>query len=269
MLPGGHNSQVYFANSGGEMVGLSETGQADSCASPFQQFRFQAVKWAPNGRATRLDPLRDDTVSFALAMNESGQAVGASGQCSNVFPPLFGPHAPHAVFWDSDGSATDLGTPKDGIGDNVAAGINNWGDVVMNAVMTGGTSSSLPPFRAFVWNRSTRVLKPLHTLSADAVQTVTPCCNVINDSGQIVGFSVDTAGPPQAILWQNADAMPVTLDSLVQDSDWTVLIATGINRFGEIAGWASYRGGDAHAVVLSPRSRKCSGDASRSQDCDN
>jgi probable HAF family extracellular repeat protein len=248
MLPGGHNSQVFYANNGGAMAGFSETGEADpNCAAPFQQFRFQAVRWTRNGDVSPLRLLPGDTVSYAMAMNDVGQAVGGSGICSSVIPPPLPPRAPHAVFWDVDGTPVDLGTPPGGIGNNNAAGINNRGDVVENSIMADGT------FHAFIWNRSERVLHDLGTYPPDAVTTVTPCCNVINDSRQIVGFSVDSSGNARTLLWQNG--VPVDVNTLVPaDSPWYAMVPAGINQAGEITTVAlNMQTSEVHAVVLLPR----------------
>jgi probable HAF family extracellular repeat protein len=246
MFTGGHNSQVYFANNAGEMVGFSETGQPDNgCIYPFQKYRFQAAKWGRSGPPTPLVPLPGDTVSFAMSINDSGQAVGASGLCSNVLlPPA--PGAPHAVFWDVDGTPIDLGTPQGGIGKNVATGINNRGDVVENSHMADGT------IHAFVWNRSGGGLRDLGTYPPDAFVTVTPCCNVINNRGQIVGFSVDSTFNLRGLIWRNG--VPADLNALLPDgSPWYIQMPGGINEAGEIVASAlNLQTSEVHAVLLSP-----------------
>ena len=70
-------------------------------------------------------------MGFALGLNDLGQAVGSSGSCANTTSnSVTGLVAgPHAVLWDSDGSATDL----DNLGGkliNTGAAINNGGEVV-------------------------------------------------------------------------------------------------------------------------------------------
>jgi probable HAF family extracellular repeat protein len=246
-LPGGNNSQVYQANSHGIMVGFSETGTADiGCAVPSQLLRFEAVKWGRGDQPVPLVLLPGDTVSFGLSINENGQTVGASGLCSNVtLPPNAAPHAPHAVLWEADGSPTDLGAPTGGAGDNVATGINNLGHVVENSVMADGT------IHAFQWTRTTGRLQDLGTYPEGAPVTVAPCCNVINDRGQIVGFSIDETGNMRALLWERGAA--VDLNTLIPaDSPWYVLIPGGINNSGAIAATAlNLDTFEVHAVLLS------------------
>jgi uncharacterized membrane protein len=247
-LPGGNNSEAYFTNNPGEIVGLSETGTSDaSCATPSLVRRFEAVKWSPDGTPTPLPPLPDDTVSFAFVNNSSGQTVGFSGLCSNVtLPPFLPPHAPHAVLWDADGTPHDLGTPAGGAGDNVAASINNQGQAIVNSVMLDGST------HAFLADGGS--LHDLGAFPADALLTVVPCCNNINDRGQIAGFSVDSSFNQRAIFWPDKDSAPVDLNTLVPaDSPWYLVSTSGINNRGEIAATGlNLNTFEVHAVLLSP-----------------
>ena len=112
-LAGGHNANAFDVNDLGQVVGVAEKGTGDkTCASgmAFQVLRFEAVRWGLDRGPQELRPLPSDTVGFATGINSKGQAVGASGLCSNtIYQSPFGPFAPHAVMWDSDGSPTDLG----------------------------------------------------------------------------------------------------------------------------------------------------------------
>lgn len=247
-LPGGNNSVAFFVNSMGEVVGTSETGTPDpTCALPFQVRRFEAVKWSRSGVPTPLHPLSGDTVSFAFTNNDAGQVVGFSGLCSNVTIPSFlPPSAPHAVLWQSDGSAHDLGNPAGGAGNNVAVGINNLGQATVNSVMLDGT------VHAFVSAGGS--LHDLGTYPSDSPVTVAPCCNNINDRGQIVGFSLDSDFNQRALLWEDAGATPIDLNTLVPaDSPWYLLGPGGINQSGEIAATAlNLNTFEVHAVLLTP-----------------
>src|ERR1017187_7242669 len=86
-LPGGHNTKAFGLNILGQVVGFSENGTSDStCAMaiPYQKLWFEAAIWGPNGEMRELSPLAGDTVGFAWGINDNGQAVGASGLCSNT-----------------------------------------------------------------------------------------------------------------------------------------------------------------------------------------
>jgi len=250
-LAGGNNAEVFFMNKKGEAVGVSETGVADStCATPTLVRRFEAVKWSRDGKPAALPPLVGDTVSFAFTSNDSGQTVGFSGLCSNTILPPFvpgGPGAPHAVVWDDGGTPALLGTPAGGAGNDVAVGINDRGQVTVNSYMLDGT------IRAFVFTRGAP--QALATYSADAFLTVAPCCNNINNVGQIVGFTVDSSFTPRALIWQSKDQDPVDLNTLLpSDSPWFIQFPAGITNSGEIAATAmNIDTFETHAVLLTPQ----------------
>lgn len=251
-LPGGNNAEAFFTNSQAESVGVSENGTPDAtCLTPSQVRRFEAAKWSPSGQITALPPLPGDTVSFAFANNDVGQATGMSGLCSNVILPPFvpgSPLAPHAVLWEADGTPRDL-TPPGAIGVlSIATAINNQGDVVLNSLISDGAVHS------FLWTRISGVPQDLGTFPTGAVVTVVPCCNNINDRGQIVGFSVDAGGNLTALLWPSENTAPVDLNSLIPaDSPWYLLTPGGISDAGEIATTAlNLNTFEVHAVVVSP-----------------
>ncbi len=249
-LPGGNNAEAFFMNKRGQVVGVSEIGVPDdTCATPKQVRRFEGVSWAPDGTPTALAPLQGDTVSFAFTNNDVGQAVGFSGLCSNVILPPFvpgSPSAPHAVLWDVEGTPHELGNPLGGAGNNIAVGINNRGQVTMDSVMSDGTVHTF-----VVANGSPQVLS---TYPADAPITVAPCCNNINDRGQIVGFSIDSSFNQRALIWESKDQAPVDLNTLIpEDSPWYLLIPGGINDSGEIAATAiNLNTFELHAVLVTP-----------------
>jgi probable HAF family extracellular repeat protein len=109
---GGNNSQAYWVNNQGRVVGFAENRNEEAegrCATAFQRFDFEAVIWEPNGDVRELPPLPGDTVGFAWGINDRGQAVGSSGLCANTSLPPLPPNGAHAVLWERDGSPTDLG----------------------------------------------------------------------------------------------------------------------------------------------------------------
>jgi probable HAF family extracellular repeat protein len=171
------NAEAYWINSGGDISGFSETG-TDTCIAPAQKYRHEAVKWSRDGKIQELPPLPGDTVGFAFGISDNGQVVGSSGLYSNVtLPPFRPPNAPHAVLWDQDGKPTDLGTLLGGV-TNVATGINNRGDVIGNVQFGDGT------VHAFLWTKHSP-MQDLGVPHGDFVSVV-PCCNAINNSGDIV-----------------------------------------------------------------------------------
>jgi probable HAF family extracellular repeat protein len=244
-LKGGHNGQAYWANNVGQVVGFAENGTPDSTcssATPFQVLHFEAVKWGPNGGIQELHPLQGDTVGFAFGINDNGEAVGTSGLCSNTSLPPVNSSGPHAVLWEKDGSATDLGS-LGGAAPNVATSINNRGEVVGASQFTDGT------IHPFLWTRTTG-MQDLGLPAGDFV-SLAPCCNTINDRGQVVGFSFPgPLGSGRAILWQNK--LPIDLNTLIsKDSPWYLLDALSINDGGQIVGYGTING-NVHAFIATP-----------------
>jgi probable HAF family extracellular repeat protein len=255
-LAGGNNANALGVNLQGQAVGLSEIGTRDStCASggtAFQVLRFEAATWGPGGRIQELHPLPNDTVGFATGVNSSGQAVGASGLCSNTaFVTPFGPFAPHAVMWDSNGAATDLGhmpgTPA-GIY-NIATSINDRGEVVGFACVGADTNPATCVEDAFLWTKDTG-MQDLGGLPG-AIASGPPCCNTINNSGVIVGISIAADYTETAVIWQNKVA--IDLNTLIpKNSGWYLVCAQGINDAGEIIGFGTING-STHAFRATPK----------------
>jgi probable HAF family extracellular repeat protein len=249
-LPGGHNAQAYGLNNLGQVIGFSETGVRDpSCGTlmPFQSFRYEAALWEPNGKVRKLSPLPGDTVGFAFGINNFGQAVGTSSLCENSSLPPVAPHGTHAVLWERDGSAIDLGNlgGTDPSAPDIANSINNFGEIAGVSQSTDGT------VHPFLWTRR-KGMQDLGTFPG-AVATINPCCNTINDSGQVVGFSIDSAGNLRAFLWQNG--VLADLNSLIpKNSSMYLLGASAINDVGEITGFGiQLSTGELHAFLAKPR----------------
>jgi probable HAF family extracellular repeat protein len=258
---GGSNGQAYWTNDQGQTVGVAENGIEDatcSTATPFQDLRFEAALWQPNGEIRQLHPLRGDTVAFAFGINDEGQIIGASGLCSNTAVPPFanGAQAAHAVLWENDGSPRDLGGLVSGGSTNIATSINGRGEVA------GASQSSGGALHAFLWTKD-KGMQDLGTLEGDSL-SVAPCCHTVNNRGQIVGFSIPgPLGSGRAFLWQNG--VMTDLNTLLpKDSPWYLLQALSINDAGQIVGYGTING-DVHAFLATPCERnqadaKCCGD---------
>jgi uncharacterized membrane protein len=253
-LPGGNNANVFWINNLGQVSGSAENGTLDSSCSqvtPFQVHRFQPVIWKPNGEIQRvLSPLvsKGDTVAFGLTINDFGETVGASGLCSTTgLPPasINNTSATHAVLWKADGSVSDLGSLGGAM--NIATSINEFGEVV-------GTAQSPKDgtIHTFRWTRLTGMLD--YGAFPGAVATVAGCCRTINNSGQIVGFTVEPTNPyfGRAVIWQGKQ--PKDLNTFVRDAGPFVQLtgAFSINDFGEIVCQGITTAGELHACLAVP-----------------
>lgn len=244
LLPGGNNSLALDMNDRGQVVGFSDTDvyDLDCAAARTAGFRFQAVVWEPGGSVRPLAPLdRDSGVGFALGINNRGQVVGISGTCANTTPPPYVTPS-HAVLWEGDGRAIELGSLGGGSG---ASAINGRGDI-------SGTSSDaagLP--QPVLWTRETRMLVQLKPLPAGFVAAVNPCCNTINDRREIVGFMFNADFSVQhAFLWK--DGRVIDLNDLIpKGSAWLLQSAAGINDSGQITGQGLING-EVHAFLATP-----------------
>jgi probable HAF family extracellular repeat protein len=230
-LPGGRNANAFEVNNLGEAVGWSENGVRDSTcakATPFQVFRFEAVKWEPNGEIHELPPLKGDTVAFSFGINDSGQAIGSSGTCATQGLPPANVTGLHAVLWEKDGSPTYLGTLGDAAHPtlDVADSINDRGEVAGASHFTDGTVHS------WVWTKATG-MHDIGTLPG-AFATIAGCCRTVNNVGEVVGFSIDANGST-AFLWKDGNIKD--LNTLIPaNSALHLLNADSINDAGQIAG---------------------------------
>jgi probable HAF family extracellular repeat protein len=245
---GGNNGTVGNVNSFGQIAGVTETADSDpSCAFklPNQKLLFRAVIWGPDLRSVKPLPLLgNDTVSAALWVNDKGQAVGASGACSNTQPPPIA-YGTHAVLWEADGMPVDLGNLGSAAG-NVGLSINNLGEVV-GASSLRDDSTLVNGTVGFLWTRQ-HGMKNLGTLPGDVASGSV----AINDAGEIVGVSFDPAGNPRAAYWHNGK--PVDLNTQVAaGSNLYLLWAADINNRGEITGWGvDASTGEIHTYLAIP-----------------
>ena len=263
-LLGGNNGTVGNVNSQGEIPGVAETGTKDSSCPTKPQptgvgplvFDFKAVVWGPKPKQIRrLGTLGKDTVSIALWINDKGQAVGVSGSCANTNLPPFSA-GPHAVLWQKDGSAHDLGnlggTIDEGtIGSgNVALAINNLGQIVGASVTPSGSP------HAFLWTPEQGRMVDLETLDGDPFSGA----QGIDDRGEIVGSSGADLMHSRAFVWK--DGMMMDLNQLVPAKSPLYLVdAAAINASGVIAGIGATQSGDIHTFLAIPCDWRHAGEA--------
>lgn len=225
---GGYNGNVYDINNRGQMAGQAQNTMTDPTCPPFQQ--TPPVLWE-NGQVQQLPTFPGDTVGTAFAINDHGQTVGESGDCTNYFH--------RALLWQN-GTVIDLGNLGGSV-DNAAFDINTQGQVVGEAALPSNTDTD-----AFLWQNG--VMNDLGALPGD----VGSAANGINDKGEVVGVSCDMNGNCRAFLWQNGTM--TDLNALISPrSPLYLLIAYDINSRGQIAGQALQIGtGQLHAFLATP-----------------
>jgi len=220
---GGNNGAASGINNRGQVVGVAENTTPDStCPSPpippfFPVLESKPVVWEKGEIHQELPTIGGDPDGFASAINDNGQAVGQTGNCTSVF---------HAVLWNK-GTPTDLGTLRGLL--LAPLDINNGGQIVGFASSPDGTV-----FLAFLWQNG--VATSLGTLPPDVFSLALG----INDKGQIVGDSCDVFFDCRAFLWQ--DGTMTELNTLVQANAPFLENANSINSRGQIAGKTTVQG---------------------------
>jgi probable HAF family extracellular repeat protein len=242
---GGTNGFATGINNRGQAVGWAENGVEDPTCNPPVVHQFRAFKYDVRTKEmTELLPLTGDSTSAATAINERGQAVGISGECSNA---VGGFSAQHAVVWGSDGTPAEI----DNLGGDAwhtPMDINEHGDIV-----GFGNPASVPGdafgIHAFYWSRHGGI-EDLGVFDGDGTSQALG----INDRGQVVGVS-SGPGDDTAFLWEGGEL--IDLNTLAPDYDGTLIVAGHINDAGVITGVARDADtGELITFIATPRGRR-------------
>jgi len=241
---GGNNAVANQINNAGEAVGTAESYIPDAtCPSGDpQKLQFKPALWQ-NRNVSELPTYPGDPDGEAHAINDNGHAAGASGECTAFNPIWLTNLQPlHALLWE-DGKATDLGNlGGTGHGNGIIAlNLNNHGEVIGFSDLQGDAN-----FHAFVWTRASG-MQDLGTVAGD----VDSAAIGMNETGQVVGVSLDANFNPRAFLRQGPEL--VDLNTLVPaGSPLYLATACSINAAGEIAGIAFDSGGNVHGYLAVP-----------------
>jgi len=232
---GGNNGQASAINNGGQIVGFAENGSADSTCPPppFPRNQIQLPVLWKNGKAQALPTVDRDPDGDAFWINDKGQAVGDSGNCTGTIL--------HAVSWEN-GNASALPDFKTGA---VASGINNQGQIVG----TVGSADNTTQYGA-LWQNG--VLTSLGLLPGDFGGEASG----INDRGQVVGSNWDSNFDwSDAFIWQN-NVMTDLNTLFPASSNLCAVMANKINERGQISGMAIVLSGpdagNIHAFLATP-----------------
>jgi probable HAF family extracellular repeat protein len=235
---GGHNGQASAINNLGQAVGFAEDGALDTtCPAGTTNNRIALSALWENGKAQSLPLVVNDVDGFAFGINDRGQAVGYSGNCTT---------ATHAVMW-KDSTAfvlQDLG----GTGSNFAYVINNRGQIAGQIGTADGTT-----FHAGAWlNGVDGAVTDIGVLPGEFAAFATG----INERGQVVGNDFDSSfNWSRGFIWQ--DGVMTDLNTLIAgDSNLYIISASNINERGQISGMGTVQtgphAGDIHAYLLTP-----------------
>lgn len=282
-LPGGVvASEARAINNLGVVVGFSS---AESLSSPGDA-QYRGFIWQ-NGTLSTLPELSGYQVTdtYALSVNDSGQAVGYSGVVGGYRAVLWsggaaqdlgvidasyysskafainnqgqvvgessGSNISHAFIWQN-GVMTSLGDLPGGSDKySSAAGINNLSQVVGTGYVDKG-SASTSRAHAFLWENGTMLdLGVLGDVTIDLSYATD-----INNLGQVVGYATTANGSlasRHAFIWQ--DGVMRDLNDLIEiplGSEVELMEATAVNDKGEIVGWMYNDVGYRHAFLAIP-----------------
>ena len=229
---GGNNGQASAINNRGQIAGYAETPVVDSGCPPYKT--TLPVLWE-KGNALPLPTVGSDPDGVAFGINDRGQAVGYSGNCSTAF---------HAVMWENGTAVVlaDLGYQRS----NIAFAINNLGQIVGKVRSADGTT-----YVAALWQPD-GTLTTLGILPGDYAAFATG----INNLGQVVGNNFDSSfNWSHGFIWQ--DGVMTDLNTLIPaDSNLFVISASNINERGQISGMATVvagpHTGEIHAYLATP-----------------
>jgi probable HAF family extracellular repeat protein len=247
----GNNGAASSINDFGEVAGEAEnTTMEPGCPTydpanlQFQQYQFKPVLWR-HGAIEELATVGGDPVGEAGAVNNKGQAVGATGTCA-VYNFMLGYSLQplHAVLWEKDGTPIDLkslGGDEHSAWGNFAEALNNSGHVVGSSSLSDDVT-----LHAYLWTKEVGMMLDLGAARGIANSTAI----AINDSDEVVGISLD-ATHFTATLWKHGVA--ADLNTLIPaNSPLYLLAGCSINTGGEIIGLAIDATGAYHGYELIP-----------------
>lgn len=197
-------SQSVFWNAAGQLTNLTPSNGRISNTAGISD--AGVVVYSEFGRfyTWNAGVVTDLGVGSPEAVNGKGQIVGAFGGVIGVW---------------TNGVVSPLPSPASVLYSS-ASDINNNADVVGSAYFTDTKS-----IRAVIWRNGT--VQEIGTLPGD----VSSIATAINDLGQVVGYSVNSARKWRAFLWENGVIRDLGFPDGVQSAVY------GINDAGQIAGW--------------------------------
>ena len=177
VLRGDNESNAFAINSSGEVVGCSDTANAQGYPCTGTGPGQHAFLWTKSGGLQDLGTLSGGNISGALGINDLEQVVGYSNS-KGVTGTNF-----HAFSWTASGGMSDLGVLSGGVS-SAAFQVNTNGEAAGDSFINGGKVN------ATYWTNGK--IRNLGSLPG----SVFTAGLGINDNGEIVGESVFSYGPP-------------------------------------------------------------------------
>jgi probable HAF family extracellular repeat protein len=237
---GGNNGEASAINNRGQIVGMAENGAVDSSCQPgTMNNRVQLPVLWENGNANALPTVDHDPDGFAFWINDYGQAVGYSGNCSG---PI------HGIVWENRSASVlaDLGTG------GFAENINNLGQIVGTVGSADGTTQTGAIWQIVKGTGTTQLTTVLGLLPGDAAGIAFGN----NNEGQVVGGEWNANFYwSHAFIWQNG-VMTDLNTQFPASSNLFATFAAKINNRGQIGGMAIVcsgpHQGEMHAFLATP-----------------
>jgi probable HAF family extracellular repeat protein len=246
---------VQVINNEGTVVGGADTSMLTPVPGGFNPigrtdfFISHAFTWR-DGSLKDLGTLPGGDYSFAAAINQGGQVVGASE--NNHVDPASGNPEFHAILWQDD-KIQDLGTL--GGTASFAVTLNDRGQVIGEAlnnipdplsILGSGDGTTFTQTRAFLWQKGR--MTDLGTLGGPDSWAM-----FVNNRGQIAGASYtsdvidpDTMSPQiDAFLWENGKMMDLGNLGGNNGSLGASGIVNALNNRGQVVGNMELPGGQS------------------------
>ena len=230
---GGNNGQASAINNRGQIVGFAENGTVDSTcpAGTANDMVDLPVLWE-HGSAQALPTVDNNPDGVAYWINDEGEAVGYSGNCTTTL---------HAVSW-KHGTPTVLSDLGNG---GAAYSVSNQGDIAGAVGSADGTTQT-----GAIWQDGK--LTSFKLLPGDFGGIGTG----INNKDQVVGSNYDSNFMwAHGFIWQGG--VVTDLNKLFPaSSNLYVTMANKINDRGQISGMAIVMSGpdegSIHAFLATP-----------------
>ncbi len=211
IVPGALNSRAEGINNSGVVVGTDFTQAGER-------------PWIWDGGVRGLPIPAGAIAAGAVDINEAGQVAGTTNLNGYLYATLWTGEQPQLLESRANAHA-------------IASGVNDAGQVA-------GTIQRFEPDRSAAATWLGGVLTELDALPGDYGSY----SSALNAHGDVVGGSIRD-DLQRAVLWRGGDA--IDLDAAVNDPEWQLFSAVGIDDAGRIAGNGFYQG-ELRGFVLTP-----------------